>query len=365
MSVRKSIEAWIRGYPLNRKTQVALQLASPLLRLLSYVTKGAILGKNFFYNRRLLPQKKVSTVVISIGNVVAGGTGKTPLTLLLAEELNKKYRVGIVLRGYRGKVEKGKEPKVVCRGHGPECSVEECGDEAFLLASRLPSAIVIAGKRRYKASQMAMGEGAEILILDDGLQHRQLYRDFEVVVVGQQEKYFLPRGLLRDDPRRVLEADLVVTKERGGCSLSSKIQVDMKVQNVLSYDGKEWRTLEKSKVGVFCGIGNPQGFLKTISSLGADIVNVKFLSDHETMEEENLLDFAKRSKELGAELLLCTEKDKVKLNAFVSRVPLPVVWIKSYMVVTENRELWEDFIRRIDQKLKAISINLEKRKEEV
>ncbi len=322
-----------------------------LRRALSYGFRFIVRGRNRLYERGFFSPKSAEVVVVSIGNIVAGGTGKTPVTLLLAERLLKDVRVGIVSRGYRSEAEKGKEPLLVSKGAGPLFPPEKCGDEVFLLSSRLPEAIVVAGKDRVKAAKMAADAGAEVVILDDGMQHRRIARDVEIVVVNGQDPYgggyFLPRGFLRDDPKRLREADLIVIN--GGeeiTSLPRQVVVENKPQKVFLLDGKEIDIAKGSCVGVFCGIANPDRFVQAVEKMGCKVVETHFVADHRKVGDRELLKFSSRAKERGAEILLCTEKDAVKgLSGLKSA--LPIAWVKSGLEIKKNRMGWEALVEKV------------------
>ena len=153
-------------------------------------------------------------VVISVGNIVVGGTGKTPVTLMLAQEFYDDFLVAILSRGYRSQAEKLRVPVIISKGQGPMQPAKFCGDEPYLLAQNLPKVYVIVGKDRHKASNIAAKAGAHLIVLDDGMQHRRLARDFEIVVMDTYDLfgqgYFLPRGLLREDKKSLHRADLII-----------------------------------------------------------------------------------------------------------------------------------------------------------
>ena len=322
-----------------------------LRRALSYGFRLIVQGRNRLYERGFFSPKSTEVPVISVGNIVAGGTGKTPVTLLLAERLLKDVRVGIVSRGYLSEAEKRKEPLLVSKGAGPLYPPEKCGDEVFLLSSRLPEAIVVAGKDRIKAANMAAAAGAEVVILDDGMQHRRIARDIEIVVVNGHDPYgggyFLPRGSLRDDPKRLREADLIVIN--GGEEIENnlpQVVVENRPQKVFFSDGKEIDIAEKSCVGVFCGIANPDRFVQAVERMGCKVVETHFVADHRKIGNRELMNFSSRAKERGAELLLCTEKDAVKGLSF-SKSALPIGWVKSGLVIKKNQKGWEELVAKV------------------
>ena len=320
---------------------------------------GAIVkGRNFFYEKRIFKKRRSPLPVVSIGNIVSGGVGKTPLTLKLARELSRFSKVAIVSRGYRGKAEKKKVPLLVSDGKGLFSTPEECGDEVYLLATRVPEAIVIASKDRFKGVVFAKEKGARVVVLDDGLQHRKLERDIEIVMVNEKKPFggkFLPTGFLRDDPKRLDDAThIVVNGEKIGEELKAKfkaplIRGKMEFERATFFDGSEvW--LKGKKVGIFSGIANPERFNKSVTDEGADIVLSLFLGDHEKIENNRLKGFAMDAKKKGATMLLCTEKDWVKCK-LLDDLALPIAYVRSSFEIKENQESWDELIEGLRKTL--------------
>lgn len=158
-------------------------LTRSLLRLLSCGYLAGVKVRNTAYDRGTLKEVDSGLFVISIGNIVAGGTGKTPLAAFIAEELSQKKKVAILSRGYRGTL--GKDILHVTSKTPPSL----CGDEPRLLADMLPEVLVFAGKDRVQAAEKAKAAGAEILLLDDGMQHRRLRRDVEIVAMHKDNLF--------------------------------------------------------------------------------------------------------------------------------------------------------------------------------
>jgi tetraacyldisaccharide 4'-kinase len=264
----------------------------PLTIPLSWFYAAGVAVRNKLYDWKILKAHPTDVPVISVGNVAVGGTGKTPLVLWLARELSQGRRVAVVSRGYRGEVEVEKKPVVVSRGEGPLHSWTHVGDEPYLLASELPGVIVIAGPDRVAGVTLARELGAEVVILDDGMQHRRLARDVEIVVDDGEPGHLFPRGRLREPKSGLKRADLVVTPDyRAIC------EVDLK--------GK--------RVGLFCAIARPERFCETVRDLGAEVVIEQALPDHQPIDVEALTRFALRAKAVGASSLVCTTKDWIKL----------------------------------------------------
>jgi len=252
---------------------------------------------------------KVKIPVISVGNIAVGGTGKTPLVIRLAQEYSSTS-VAILLRGY------GK-------------------DEELLFKKRLPQVAVYAHPDRVKSAKLAVENGAKLLILDDGFQHRRLARDVDIVIVRPKDfsGRCLPAGELRDSPQLLKKADVIV--------LDTDIQT--KVLRILTLQGREISSIQGERVGIFCGIGTPEKFKKTLSSLGVEIVDEWILADHEPMGKKRLKDFCQKCKSLGARYLVCTEKDAVKLSS----TDLPVLFVEIGVEVVG----FEKLIAKIEERM--------------
>lgn len=259
--------------------------------------------RNFLYDRSFLKITKVKPIVVSIGNIVAGGTGKTPFVHLLASAFPKR-RVAILSRGY------GSVP-----------------DEAILLARRLPNARVCVGKNRAKLASLL--NDVDLILLDDGFQHRKLFRDIDIILTRQAEKHYLPWGFLRDSPNRLKEVGFVFAANQN---------YRLKVKAIRDSDGKEISSIKGWKVGIFSGIAAPERFKKTVVDLGAELVSESVFADHE------IADLAKLPQ-LNA--LICTEKDFVKLP----KTDLPIYYLEMEMEMIEPCTLWEKLIEKIDQKI--------------
>jgi tetraacyldisaccharide 4'-kinase len=262
----------------------------------------------------------VSVPVVSVGNLTVGGSGKTPLVILLAKTFPTR-RVAILSRGYAA--EKG-----------------SLNDEMQLIARRVPAAMLYQGADRVELAQQAIRNGAELILLDDGFQHRRLGRDFDLVIARPRDwsDRCLPSGRLREPISAIKRADFIFAYEPVSCEA---IRLETKVTSENVYRGE--------KVGLFCGIGRPENFRATVEGLGAEIVAELVLGDHEPISSQKLARFAALSYSRGAKYLLCTEKDFVKLPPTLS---LPVRCIEVEVVVQEGVALWEKLIAEIEQKLR-------------
>ncbi len=267
-----------------------------LLRLLlhpfSWLFHLGITARNWAFDhgwlRRYYPP---IPAVISVGNIVAGGTGKTPTVEMIAREFVPEYSLAILSRGYRSPAEKQDESTILSKGMGPkgmrqDSGADLCGDEPYLLSVRLPEALVIVGKNRRESSKLAARNGAQIIILDDGMQHRSLARDFEVVVMHGEDLfgggYFLPRGFLREGKNSLERSDLIIINHIHDrdhfCSLKKEIipytaapviGTQMIVKQMKSLTGALFNcsAMQGKRAGVFCGIANPDSFKNSLKNL--------------------------------------------------------------------------------------------------
>jgi tetraacyldisaccharide 4'-kinase len=295
------------------------------------VYQAGVSLRHFAYDRCFFVPKKVPAVVISIGNIVAGGVGKTPLVHFLAEEISKNHKIAILSRGYRSKAEHRKGSTLV----EATMTAEEVGDEPLWLARKLPSIEIWVGKNRVASAKKAIANGAEILLLDDGFQHRSLHRDFDVVVLSGDAPldngYFLPRGYLRDCPSRLSKADILVVMGNALDKFPGAITFERRT-SIEGFEGK--------KVALFCAIGNPHRFFQQIQQRGAQIVGSLCKPDHAFFSSEEIERLYHQSE---AEVLVCTEKDFVKLL----KTTVPILAVPLEIKISGGHELWTQFIKKI------------------
>jgi tetraacyldisaccharide 4'-kinase len=320
--------------------------------------------RNFLYDKKILKGFRSKAFIISIGNVVAGGVGKTPFTIFLAKKLMDRGKsLAVVSRGYRSRVEREGRNVLVEEKSG-EFLARDVGDEPLMIFKRLDGGSVIVGKDRVLSVKKAEKMGVDFVLLDDGFQHRKLERDLEVVVLNAKNLFsegkFLPFGFLRDNLKRLKGVDLIVlnnVEERQDferCkgevrkfSFSKVIGVKPHFFKVKNLSGEEVDFYGK-RVGVFCGIGSPKVFIKSLEDLGFKVVLEKFLLDHAEASEEFLEEFCKKAKERGAEGVLCSEKDAVKLGGIREGV-LPIFYVEMGLKVVFGKKYFESFLNLISR----------------
>lgn len=332
--------------------------SSPLIRALllgmSHCYRAGVALRNFAYDKQLFSSHKFPLPVISVGNIVAGGTGKTPFVRFLASELLKMGKVAILSRGYRSQMEKSGTVVKLDSEYSPS---DVYGDESSLLAKELPSAMVWVGKERIQSAKEALAGGAEYIILDDGMQHRKLARDFEIGMMDGLDLFgkgfFLPRGFLRDSPKRLEEMDLIVVSSIHSESQFEEIKAKIRrysnapvVGIALEVVGGE--EIKGKMVGAFCGIAKPDRFMQTLKEVGADLVESMTTLDHYPFQKEDLIKFSQTCKAKGAELLVCTEKDHIKLQKPLD-LALPVVTLKTKLKIVFGEAYLIDLLRKIKE----------------
>jgi len=314
-AIGKKCEIWLKK--VQRKNMI-----SPLSIILFFISQFyrlAIEVRNFFYDKKLFPIATVDIPVISVGNIVAGGVGKTSFISLLTNDLSEK--VGILSRGYRAEVKlKSQIVKNVAEG-----------DEAFMLSKRHQNAVVIVGKNRIQSASLAIEKGAKCILLDDGMQHRKIFRDVEIVVLHADNIFgfgqFLPKGMLRDSPKRLKKADWIILHGVKNEGHFQQLKKQIKLFTSAPIMGTKYviengEKIKKETIGAFCAIGSPETFYQMLEEMGCTIVDRKTLPDHQAFNEA--LRFVKECKEKGANKIICTEKDYIKLKDLKDIIPLKV-----------------------------------------
>lgn len=282
---------------------------------------GGVVGvRNALYDRRLLPARPLQGPVISVGNLSAGGSGKTPFVILLGELLRSRgIRFDVLSRGY-GRKTRGVLP--VDPGGLPQ----EFGDEPLLIARRLQVPVVV-GEDRHAAGRFAEARfGPQVHLLDDGFQHRGLARDFDIVLVTPEDARdrLLPVGRLRESLRALRRADAVVLAN--GASPESFPLAGKTVWRARR--GIETQNVPARPV-VFCGIARPQNFLLQLRAAGVEVVAEAFFRDHHAYTEKDVRDLLQLAQRSEAGGFVTTEKDAVNLGGYLAALaPLAVVPVK-------------------------------------
>jgi tetraacyldisaccharide 4'-kinase len=283
--------------------------------------------------------------VLSVGNLTVGGTGKTPIVSWLAERLLAEgLKPAVVSRGYGGKA--GKGPMLVSAGRGPLCASAECGDEPFLLGSRLKGSIVLVGSDRLAGSRAAAHHGAEVVLLDDGFQHRRLKRDLNILLLDADNPIgngrLLPAGPLREPVSGIGRADVVVLTRMQGETIppeterlvrrfnSSAPIVRSRHAVVGFFDPHGEPVPAPERAVLFCGIGDPAQFRQSAESLGVDVLAFRHYPDHHLYTTGDLAELRNLVGRGG--ILITTEKDIARLDwsdSLLRNVPIAVLRVEA------------------------------------
>lgn len=306
----------------GRKAAPRLRLLQPLLHTAAYVYGKAVLLRNRLYETGALRRRQLPLPAVSIGNITVGGTGKTPFV---------EYTVRLLASS-------GWQPAIIARGYGPAVAWRKgpVNDEGLLLSRNLPHVPVLLSPDRLAAAFRALELGADCAVLDDAFQHLRIKRDLDIVLLDATVPLgfgrMLPRGLLREPMRGLARADAIVIN-RADLAQSADIAV---LENVVSRTapgrpvflarqrpcrlsavadghGISLRELEDRRIGTFCGLGNPYQFGLTLRRLGAEIVYARRFPDHHLYRAGEIEALAGEAARAGAELLVVTQKDAVKV----------------------------------------------------
>ncbi|MBN1763938.1 MAG: tetraacyldisaccharide 4'-kinase [Sedimentisphaerales bacterium] len=316
-----------------------------LLAQASLIYSAVIRVRNRLYDEGSLKKKSLKAPVICVGNITAGGTGKTPMVMWLCRYLlGKGKKVVLLNRGYKSR-------------KGPD------NDETRMIREALPEVPIIIDSDRVRGGQRAMEEyNPDVILLDDGFQHRRLARDLDIVMIDCTCPFgygwLLPRGLLREPLKELKRAGAIVFSRcdcvRPEVLSTLKQQVinltrpDIPIlytchEPVRLYDKAGNRVplsdLRKRKILAFCGVGNPESFVKNLEKLGAEVTGRHFFSDHVCYSKKVGKNLEKKRQNCGADWLVTTQKDWVKLKGIKSvRQMEEVYWLRVDIALLDSDE---------------------------
>ncbi len=363
-----------KGADQNKTGFVRLFLA--FLKGVSFLFGGVVALRDLFYNLGVLRRYPLGTQVISIGNVTAGGTGKTPVTEIFARTLAAEGRkVAILSRGYRRKeasfwtrlfTSVVLPPLVVSDGRRVLLDSETGGDEPYMLASNLPGVAVVVDRNRVKAGRYAVKRlGCDTLILDDGFQYQKLKHSIEVVLVDATNPFgnghLLPRGILREPARHLKRADIIfLTKCRGDVSAvcdevrryNDKAEIVLcrhapkVLKDVWSREEYPLSYLKGKTLCTLSGIAAPRGFEDSLRHMGAKVIWCARYADHHRYAPSEILHALNRTADMGADALVTTEKDAVRFPRFEG-TPVKCLYLRIAIEILSGAESFDSLIRRI------------------
>lgn len=346
--------SWQRTYDdliSGRRRGAAAALARAALAALAWPYGAAVRLRNLYYDVRPQAALRLPVPVISVGNLTVGGTGKTPLVAWLA----------------RWYLDRGLPLTILSRGYGSRAG--QPNDEALELARSVPKAAHVQHPdRRVAARQALTKQPYQVLLLDDGFQHRRLARDLDIVLLDALQPWgygrLLPRGRLREPATSLRRADVVGLSRSDQVPAAQREAIRQQVAAIaphalwieLVHQPRAWiaaegdtlplETLRGAAVAAFCGLGNPEGFWRTLASCGVCVVAHRAWPDHCPYGPAEQADLRQWIEQTPATHVVCTQKDLVKLlQASIAARPLLALQIE--LEVVAGREELEARLARL------------------
>lgn len=352
--------------------------AGPLLQFLLLISSTlygiAVRLRGFLYDYGVFKSKTLPCGVISIGNLTVGGTGKTPMTIYLAEMLKEAgFKPAVISRGYKGKAEK--KGGVVSDRHHIFLEPDIAGDEPFMVAKKLKGIPVLVGADRFQVGMKAMEKfSPDVIIFDDAFQHRRLERDLDIVLVDDQSffgnQYLLPRGILREPVSGISRGDLFILTR---CDKHSDRSFDRLTEiahgkpifksfhepyvcGIYNGTGQDtagsysdttshnFDSLKTSKVFVFSGIAKNEEFRKTVEELVEEVVGAVGFNDHHKYTETDFCLIVGKAQKCSAAFVVTTEKDYVKIVDKM-QIPIDIVVVGIRISFKQDEGAFSEYIK--------------------
>jgi tetraacyldisaccharide 4'-kinase len=366
---------------LGRRHGMRASMLRGILHALSFIYERLVQLRLFFYRKRILRERALGCLVISVGNLTVGGTGKTPIVEKFARALQTGgRRVAILSRGYKSVPRKRswldrlnrrivEPPRVVSDGKSLLLDSRTAGDEPYMLAHNLKDVVVLVDKDRVKSGLLAIDKWkVDTLLLDDGLQYLHLKHRLDIVLVDRQapfgNEFLLPRGTLREAPRNLRRASYIFITKTTGESNEALIQrirrynrtaeiiecahKPLYLQNVFTRERLPLECLRDAFIGSICGIAAPESFEGALRKLGAHVDLAKRYIDHHYYTEAELTTFINRCIRRDLAMIVTTEKDAVRMpHLSESEVKVPICFLRVEIEILSGHESWEHCVARI------------------
>jgi tetraacyldisaccharide 4'-kinase len=331
--------------------------------VLSFFYRLIINFRNLLYDHKILKETVLSCPVISVGNITVGGTGKTPCVIMLAQMLQENgFKPAILSRGYGGK--SINPVNIVSDGQKILLDSKTSGDEPFLISRMLKGIPVISGAKRIITGKTAIDQfRADVLICDDAMQHRQIFRDINLVLLDGRslsgENYILPRGRLREPITELKRASAIVLT-RADEARQTNGQIEKLIQNenipvfrsihkpkdmVKGDYSAQWpiSILAGKKVCAFCGIANPDLFRKTLSDADVQVLSFDIFPDHHRYSQGELEKIKAKFIDCRADFLISTQKDGARLQEFPEFLNM-IYMLRVEMEIIPQDDSFKNFI---------------------
>ena len=383
----EDLENFVTEVVVHNRRGIRASLLRVVFRGLAVVYSSAVSLRLKLYHERFIHDHHLGVPVVSVGNLTVGGTGKTPVVELLAKALQERgRRVCILSRGYKSKrqtkppllkrlgakigvAEKPAEPppRIVSDGVNVLLDSHVAGDEPFMLARNCPGVPVVVDKNRVKAGAHAIKHlGADVLVLDDGLQYLKLKHRHDIVLIDKTAPFgsnghMLPHGTLREPPRSLRRASYIfITKSDGDSDdLVKRIRRYNKAAEIIEcrhrplhfeniYTGEKFGLDEmRGKfVGALGGIAVPESFENGLRRLGARIEVTARFADHHRFHGPEITQFIERCTRRDVHCMVTTEKDFVR---FPTLPPgdIPFYFMRVEIEIVKGREIFDKLVRLI------------------
>src|ERR1700730_5645644 len=370
---------------LERRRGFRAAVLRGMLYALSFGYERIVQLRLYLYRKRIFRERTLGCLVISIGNLTVGGTGKTPVVEKFARALQLGgRRVAILSRGYKSVPKPTKRnwfdrlltkdvdpPRVVSDGKLLFLDSLTAGDEPYMLAHNLKDVIVLVDKDRVKSGKFAIDKWkVDTLLLDDGLQYLHLKHRLDIVLVDRQapfgNEFLLPRGTLREPPRNLRRASYIFITKNTGESNDALIQrirgynrtaeiiecahKPLYLQHIYSGEQLPLELLRDKYIGSICGIAVPESFEHALKQLGGQINLAKRYTDHHYYSEAELLSFISRCIRRDLEMIVTTEKDAVRMPRLSeTELKVPIYFLRVEIEIVSGHESWEHCVARICQ----------------
>ncbi|MEA3210030.1 MAG: tetraacyldisaccharide 4-kinase [Chthoniobacter sp.] len=350
---------------------------------LSFLFRAGVQTRLWLYRHRLLRERPPGCMVISIGNLTVGGTGKTPVVEKFARTLQDEGRkVAILSRGYKSKKPpllrrlqrkwyglERKKTRVVHDGQRLLLDSSFSGDEPYMLAKSLKDVIVLVDKDRVRAALHAVREmHCDVLLLDDGMQYLDLRHRLDICLIDAQapfgNEYLLPRGTLREPPRNLRRASYIfITKSpaAGNEALIKRIRQFNRTADIIECthrplylqhlylpdDRRPLEFLSGKYIAAISGIARPESFEEKLTALGAHLEITKRFADHHRFTVKELEEFTARCSRRDLDLIVTTEKDSVRFPARALNQDVPIYYLRVEIEILTGHESWHSLVNRI------------------
>jgi tetraacyldisaccharide 4'-kinase len=377
----ENLEQFAIDVILERRGGFRATILRSFLYLLSLIYERLVQLRLFLYRKRIFRERTLGCLVISIGNLTVGGTGKTPIVEKFARALQKGGRhVAILSRGYKSVPRPSKRsllaklrgdnpdpPRIVSDGKSLLLDSLTAGDEPYMLAHNLKNVAVLVDKDRVKSGLFAIEKmNADTLLLDDGLQYLHLKHRLDIVLVDRQapfgNEFLLPRGTLREPPCNLRRASYIfITKSTGESNEQLVKRVrrynrtaeiiecahkPLYLQNVVTGEIAPLEKLHGTFIGSICAIAAPGSFEDGLRKLGARIEIAKRYIDHHRYTEAELQSFLSRCIRRDLEMVVTTEKDAVRFPLLI-KTEVPIFFLRVEIEILSGHETWEHCVARI------------------